>query len=75
MHSLMGEEAFFAFAREMRAELRGGIADNAAFADFLSKKTPHKKARKFAKNWLKSKKVGKDLKKTESFEELMARYK
>ena len=74
MRTLMGEDAFFAFARTMRTELRGGIADNAAFADFLAKKTPHKKARKFAKNWLKGKKAAKDMKKATNFSGVMARY-
>lgn len=75
LYDIMGADAFFALVREIRSELRGNYADNAVFADFILDTVKHKQAKKFAKNWLRSKKAGKDMNKANSFEELIKRYK
>lgn len=75
LYNLMGHDSFFEFVRKLRADLRGNYADNIAFVEFLAEELQHKKAKKFAKNWLSGKKIGKDMKKADSFNALMARYK
>ncbi len=75
LHDIMGNEAFYEFVRTLRADLRGNYADNIAFSDFVTDELNHKKAKKFAKNWLTGKKIGKDLKKADSFNALIERYK
>tara|TARA_R110002096_G_scaffold5397_3_gene25201 strand:+ start:4314 stop:5720 length:1407 start_codon:yes stop_codon:yes gene_type:complete len=75
LHDIMGPDAFFAFIRELRSELRGNYADNIAFSEFIADNLKHKKAKKFAKNWLTGKKIGKDMKKSDSFSALIKRYK
>lgn len=72
---LMGNDAFFAFVQAMHGELKGAYADNTVFADFVLEELNHKKARKFAQNWLTGKKAGKDLKKADDFAALMKRYR
>lgn len=75
LHDIMGADAFFTFIRELRSELRGNYADNIAFSEFIIDELKHKKAKKFARNWLTGKKIGKDMKKVDSFGALTKRYK
>ncbi|SDE58351.1 hypothetical protein SAMN04488071_3272 [Kordiimonas lacus] len=75
LHELLGSDDFFALVRGLRAELSVGYADMQSVADYLDQNIENKKARKFAKNWFQKGRIGKDMAKAESFEELVALYR
>ncbi|NVJ99514.1 MAG: hypothetical protein HWE25_15280 [Alphaproteobacteria bacterium] len=75
LYDLLGEEEFFALVRGLRADLSVGYADMQSVADYLDENIADKKARKFAENWFQKGRIGKDMKKANSFEELVALYR
>lgn len=75
LHSLLGEEEFFALVRSVRVSLGSGYADMEALADHLQKNIKNKKAKKFAKSWFSSNKAAKDMAKAQDFATLTKRYK
>jgi hypothetical protein len=75
LHDLLGPDAFFAAIRGLRAELGTGYADLAAAGEYLEATLQGKEARKFVKNWFLKGTIGKDMAKSRSFSELVARYR
>lgn len=75
LYELLGEDAFFALVRDLRAEFSIGYADLAAVGEYLEENLTDKKARKFVQNWFFKGRIGKDLKKAKSFDELVALYR
>ncbi|MFC4348788.1 hypothetical protein ACFO5Q_13120 [Kordiimonas lipolytica] len=75
LDELLGRDEFFALVRSMRADLSVGYADMQSVADHLDMHIKDKKARKFANNWFQKGRIGKDMAKAGSFEELVALYR
>ena len=75
LHELLGSDDFFALVRGLRAELSVGYVDMQTVADYLDQHIKNRKARKFAENWFSKGRIGKDMAKAGSFEELVALYR
>lgn len=75
LYDLLGRDAFFALARDLRAEFSVVYADLAAVGEYLEDTLKNKKARKFVQNWFFKGRIGKDMKKAKSFDELVALYR
>lgn len=74
LNQLLSEKDFFTLVRGLRTELSAGYADMQSVADYLDTNLRHRGARKFAENWFQKGRIGKDMKKAENFEELVALY-
>lgn len=75
LYDLLGHDAFFALARDLRSEFSVGYADLAAVGEYLEDNLKNKKARKFVQNWFFKGRISKDMKKAKSFEGLVALYR
>ncbi len=75
LYDLLGPDEFFALVRGLRADLSVGYVDMQSVADYLDQHIKDKKARSFAENWFSRGRIGKDMAKAGSFEELVALYR
>lgn len=74
LNELLGEDHFFTLVRGLREELSAGYADMQSVAEYLDTNLRHRGAQKFAANWFRKGRIGKDMKKADSFDELVALY-
>lgn len=75
LHSLLGPDAFFKFVKDLRVDIQGQYTDVQAVADFMKTNIKDKAAKKFVTNWFAKGRAGKDMAKSNSFENLLKRYK